>query len=208
MASKCQEIDNTGTSLWNICTRLRREYDLDKPQDVPTILLMARVFAFLLLGCAHESGKSEASNAVRVMKIGIKAAKNCIGRRCWLEGMPLLTYYVETKQVELALKVLEKLGAYELSLKPPDLERPAKDGEAQEGQRLVAEYYVLRTALVICGPSTLSAASLIIDFRHGTKGSLTWQSICSRNQFHRSSSSIPIQQKVLQMSFTRWGKIF
>jgi hypothetical protein len=65
--------------LWNLCTRLRRNYDLDKPQEVPIILLVTRVFAFLLLDCALESGKGGTDSLLRVMKVGIKAAKNCIG---------------------------------------------------------------------------------------------------------------------------------
>ena len=79
-ASKYQELDNKGTSLWNLCTRLRREYDSENSHDMPVILLMARIFAFLLLDGANQCGKSEASNAVRLMKTGIKAAKNCLGR--------------------------------------------------------------------------------------------------------------------------------
>lgn len=106
---------------------------------------MARVFAFLLLDCAHESGKSVASTPVRLMKVGIKAAKNCIGRGRSLQDMLELTGFAETKQLNMALKVLEKLGSYELLLKAPDSEHPSDD---REHGRLVAEYYVLRTALV------------------------------------------------------------
>jgi hypothetical protein len=76
---RCEEIDGRGTTLWNLCTRLRRNYDSDKPQDVPVLLLMTRIFAFLLLDCALENGKGTTTNLVRLMKIGIKAAKNCIG---------------------------------------------------------------------------------------------------------------------------------
>ena len=78
---KGEEIDGKGTTLWNLCTRLRRNYDLDNPQDVPLVLLMARVFAFLLLDCALENGDNTTANLVRLMKVGMKAAKNCIGTR-------------------------------------------------------------------------------------------------------------------------------
>ena len=80
-----EEIDGRGTALWNLCTRLRRNYDLDKPQEVPIILLVTRVFAFLLLDCALENGKGGTDNLLRVMKVGIKAAKNCIGGSHWME---------------------------------------------------------------------------------------------------------------------------
>jgi hypothetical protein len=47
------------------------------------------------------------------------------------------------------LKVLEKLGGYDAKLTVPDTDSTADDADADEvRQRLVAEYYVLRTALV------------------------------------------------------------
>jgi hypothetical protein len=51
----------------------------------------------------------------------------------------------DRKQADLALKVLEKLGKYELLLLKRE-GKPSEDSERHE--RLVAEYYVLRTALV------------------------------------------------------------
>jgi hypothetical protein len=84
--SKCEEIDAKATVLWNLCTRLRRNYDLNNPHDVPPILLLARVFAFLLLDCALENDKSGVANVIRAMKVGIKAAKNCIGESSWWRG--------------------------------------------------------------------------------------------------------------------------
>lgn len=78
-ASKFEEIDGQGTSLWNLCTRLRRSFNSDNPQDIPVILLLSRTFAFLLLDGALEASKSTTENTLRLMKIGIKATKNCIG---------------------------------------------------------------------------------------------------------------------------------
>ena len=52
----------------------------------------------------------------------------------------------EAKRFDLALKVLEKLGGYEIRLATPDADSPVEDGDVH--QRLIAEYYVLRTALV------------------------------------------------------------
>jgi len=49
------------------------------------------------------------------------------------------------KEFGLALRVLEKVGGYEITLKS-DQQISPDDGEARE--RLIAEYYVLRTALV------------------------------------------------------------
>jgi len=81
-AAKCEEIDSAGTHLWNLCTRLRRDHDPENPEGVPTIIISARVFAFLLLNCAHENGKGTPGNILRIIKIGIKAAKSSLGMRC------------------------------------------------------------------------------------------------------------------------------
>jgi hypothetical protein len=78
-SAKCEEIDHVGTAIWNICTRLRRDFDSDRPQDIPIILLLARVFSFLLLDCANDNGKNANGCLKRLMKIGIKAAKSCLG---------------------------------------------------------------------------------------------------------------------------------
>ena len=80
VSSRCNELDSTGTALWNLCTRLRRNYDTSvSPQALPNILILTRVFAFFLLNCALVIGKGSTSNVTRVMKIGIKAAKNSLG---------------------------------------------------------------------------------------------------------------------------------
>jgi hypothetical protein len=53
---------------------------------------------------------------------------------------------IEKKDSNAALKVLEKVARYEVMLKKPDADIPPEDAEVHE--RLIAEYYVLRTALV------------------------------------------------------------
>ncbi|KAG9248179.1 meiosis protein SPO22/ZIP4 like-domain-containing protein [Calycina marina] len=128
-ASKCEELDGNGTALWNLCTRLKRNYDTGTPQDVPIILLLARVFAFMVLYCALEVGKGTTGNVVRVMRIGIKAAKNCMGREQW----------------DNATKICGNIGLMEGMLRKldPDLQ----EGETEIHERLIAEYYILRTAL-------------------------------------------------------------
>lgn len=78
--SKVEELDSKGTELWNTSTRLRRQHGEKGAKDMLILLLMTRVFAFLLLACAHEHGKSAPGNLVRVMKAGLKASKNCLGR--------------------------------------------------------------------------------------------------------------------------------
>jgi hypothetical protein len=57
---------------------------------------------------------------------------------------------LEQKKKDLALKVLEKVAAYETLLKKP----ACNNGNVsmEDTKRLAAQYYVLRTALVIPGP--------------------------------------------------------
>ncbi|PMD45090.1 SPO22-domain-containing protein [Hyaloscypha variabilis F] len=124
-ASKSEEVDQVGTTIWNLCTRLRRDVESDNPKDVPIILLLVRVFSFLLLDGAYECGKNPPGNLARLIKIGIKAGKSCI----------------ERKEGDLALKVLEKVGGY---IKPDPGVTP---GDKEACERLTPEYYVLRTAL-------------------------------------------------------------
>lgn len=60
--------------------------------------------------------------------------------------MMALTISTERKQNPLAVKVLEKVGGYELSLKKPNCDI-GEDGK-EDSEKLVAEYYILRTVLV------------------------------------------------------------
>ncbi|TVY21229.1 hypothetical protein LARI1_G000647 [Lachnellula arida] len=128
-ASKCEEIDSAGTTLWNLCTRLLRDHEPDSPKESPVILVTARVLAFLLLNYAYESGEGAAGNILRLMKVGIKAAKSTL----------------ERKDTHLSVKVLEKVAQYEKALQGPQPNLPLDDVEDRE--RLCAEYFVLRTAL-------------------------------------------------------------
>ena len=52
---------------------------------------------------------------------------------------------IAVKRLDLALKVLENIGRYELKLATVDAGLIPEDGDIH--QRLIAEYYVLRTAL-------------------------------------------------------------
>ncbi|KAK2625835.1 hypothetical protein QTJ16_005147 [Diplocarpon rosae] len=127
--SKYEDLDRTGIAIWNLCTRLRREYDTDKPQDIPIVLLLARVYAFLVIDCAHVGGRSAADNLARIMRAGIKAGKSCL----------------ERKEFQLAVKVLGKVSEHEAAMNTLIAEMKKEERKICEG--LVAEYYVLRTAL-------------------------------------------------------------
>ena len=114
---------------------------------MPIVLLLARVYAFLMLDCAHVAGKSTGGNLARTMKIGLKAGKNCDGtlpnNTC--VQVPHADTPVDAKEYLLAIKVLSRVSAYEgLLQKITDMSLE----ERQACERLVAEYYILRTSVV------------------------------------------------------------
>ena len=74
---KYGELDRRGTTLWNLCTRLKRNSSIDNQTTLA--ILMARVYALKMLHCAQSSGKGGSMNGVRVMKVALKSAKNCLG---------------------------------------------------------------------------------------------------------------------------------
>ncbi|CAD6499560.1 BgTH12-03671 [Blumeria graminis f. sp. triticale] len=96
-----EEFDRCGTAIWNTCTRLRRDIEFNENDEGNYLLFLARIFAFFLLDCAHQCGEAPAGNLLRLIKVGIKAAKNCIDR----------------KDCDMALRVLGKVGGYQDSLK-------------------------------------------------------------------------------------------
>lgn len=76
-----EELDSNGTALWNLCTRLKRECNHEDSSTQQILLLLARVYAFYLLDCAQSGERGTIPNIIRLFKIGLKAAKGCIGRR-------------------------------------------------------------------------------------------------------------------------------
>jgi hypothetical protein len=97
-ASRREDVDIIGTRIWNLCTRLRRDFDTDNPKNVPVILLLARVFSFLLLDGAYD-GRSAPGSLLRLMKIGLKAGKSCIGLWKLADEVYLLTPFQKVKSL-------------------------------------------------------------------------------------------------------------
>jgi len=79
-ASKFGELDKSGTELWNLSARLKRNDDLSNAQTL-TVLAMARLYALLMLDCAHSSGNGAFANVARLMKVALKTAKSCLGMK-------------------------------------------------------------------------------------------------------------------------------
>ncbi|APA16318.1 hypothetical protein SS1G_14347 [Sclerotinia sclerotiorum 1980 UF-70] len=163
---KAQELDEKATHIWNVATRLRRslpgENDMevdddgsktwDKKNELKGLLIMVRMFAFLVLDCANECGNSAAylreatsenkdkekvekskGNLLRLMKVGIKTGRDCLNGQ----------------KIDYAVKALEKLAGY--AGYSEELLRtyasPDKSEERATCARFTAEYFVLRTLL-------------------------------------------------------------
>jgi hypothetical protein len=93
-ASKFGELDKSGTELWNLSARLKRNDDLSNAQTL-TVLAMARLYALLMLDCAHNSGNGAFANVARLMKVALKTAKSCLGMKSiHLSQLYLIHYLV------------------------------------------------------------------------------------------------------------------
>lgn len=77
-ATRYGDLDKGGTGLWNLCTRLKRK-DGDNKQQGSLVLTMTRLYAFMLLYCAQNSGKGTFANGLRLMRVALKVAKSCLG---------------------------------------------------------------------------------------------------------------------------------
>lgn len=77
-AIKYSELDKSGTALWNLSTRLKRNDGVNNRQTL-TVLAMMRLYALLMLDCAQSSGKGAFTNVARVMRVALKTAKHCLG---------------------------------------------------------------------------------------------------------------------------------
>lgn len=75
------DLDGCGTSLWNLCTRLRRGFDASENRNKRNrvVLLLSRIYSFFLLDSAQNSGRGTKDNAVRCMKVALKVGRNCLG---------------------------------------------------------------------------------------------------------------------------------
>jgi len=150
VTAKREELDQLGTELWNLSTRLRRE-DLQpngkSREDVARrnrAIVLLRVFSFLLLDSASGQGTKsrERKTCIRLMKVALKAAKVCI----------------ERDELDSAVKVLERAADYQEALSQR-VDAEELDG-AELGNRLRVEYFAVRTTLVSwLSPSATSQTS-------------------------------------------------
>ncbi|KAK3320643.1 meiosis protein SPO22/ZIP4 like-domain-containing protein [Cercophora scortea] len=122
------EIDGMGTQLWNLCTRLRREFD-PAEKRLRRLVLHGRVLAFHLLVIAKQKDSGKAPDLIRMLKLALKAARDCI----------------DSSEHGLATPVLQTAADYKGSLQ--DIVSALPENVVKECNRLEVEYFIVRTAL-------------------------------------------------------------
>ncbi|KAI9739411.1 MAG: hypothetical protein M1818_005099 [Claussenomyces sp. TS43310] len=143
--NKIEVFDRIGTALWNLCIRFRRSVSNEDFSEAQAVMLMARVYAFLLLDCAHSSEKDGMANAVRVMKVSLKTARSCLGKTDPFEYRLSLMPILAGKRYDLAVRVLEKAALYGEHL--TNLHGQVTSEDTEINAKLSSEYLVLRMAL-------------------------------------------------------------
>ncbi|KAH8883678.1 SPO22-domain-containing protein [Thozetella sp. PMI_491] len=129
LSSWAQELEQQGVPLWNLCNRLSRECPADSGRS-KRLFLASRVFAFHLLAFSWQIECTETRNAIRLMKVALKAGRSCI----------------EGSELDLSVLVLEKAADY-CSLLKSDNDDPSMLDEIGNGRSLLMEYLILRAAL-------------------------------------------------------------
>ncbi|KAK3387485.1 meiosis protein SPO22/ZIP4 like-domain-containing protein [Podospora didyma] len=122
------EIDKQGIQLWNLCTRLRRECDT-AAKRLRRLYLFARVLSFHLLAVSRSLENSRAQSMIHMLKLALKAARECI----------------DCSVPALATPMLSKAADYKGRLQ--DLAPRLPKDEVDECNRLEVEYYIVRTAV-------------------------------------------------------------
>ncbi len=80
LVASAKELNESGTHIWNLCNRLRRETtDEAATTSLKKLYLVGRVFAFHLLAVAQRSDIYKAPDAIRLMRLALKIGSSCIG---------------------------------------------------------------------------------------------------------------------------------
>jgi hypothetical protein len=131
------ELDKLGTELWNLSTRLRRDESVnngnakDKTAHKNRMICFLRNFAFLLLDSAAAQAKDRPQKScVRLMRVALKAARECINVN---ELLP-------------STKIMERAAEYQDTMSKETESASGDEGEI--ARRLRMEYFALRTMLV------------------------------------------------------------
>lgn len=124
-AAQSADFDSHGTDIWNLSTRLLRT-DRNDGGQIPCLL---RVFSCYMLDAADQSKPETWSNAMRILKVLIRAAKTCL----------------QKKQIELAGKMVEMITIYSDSTSKMTDTSPE---DIHIRDRLVNQYLLIRILLV------------------------------------------------------------
>ncbi|KAK4166205.1 meiosis protein SPO22/ZIP4 like-domain-containing protein [Cladorrhinum sp. PSN259] len=142
-----QEVDEAGTKLWNLCTRLRREVvapDLTSDDNsdeggtqarqtgqkrLARLYLFGRALGFWLVGIAR--GGRGRGEVVGVVRLGLKVVRGSIAE----------------KETKLAGMVLQMVADHKGALQDLRGFGGLSEGEVKEENCLEMEYFILRTAL-------------------------------------------------------------
>ena len=135
------QADAIGTDVWNLAANLYREVQdasglVDSLNGQVQALISLRALAFCLLDAsAHAAAKDGKTRdqTVRILKVGLRTARFCL----------------QTREVELALKVLEKCSAHVETIDQNRF-RPQSEGEIEMSDydhvfaSLTSEFFLLR----------------------------------------------------------------
>lgn len=78
-----EDLDQEGTNLWNLCTRMKRESAGKGAQaSILRVIMASRVLAYQMLHLCQWSSKASVDITCHLMRIALKAAKVCTGMHC------------------------------------------------------------------------------------------------------------------------------
>lgn len=145
-----EQLDSTGTSLWNLCTRLKREEYDDSASGIHKVLIYTRIFAFLILALAQWGDRNAPNDVIRLTKLAIKTGRSCIGKLQISHQLCTHAYetnrHAEEDELEFALLALQKAADCNGLLQ--NMRENLAQDDAKVCKRLEAEYFILRTVLV------------------------------------------------------------
>ncbi|KAK0704841.1 meiosis protein SPO22/ZIP4 like-domain-containing protein [Lasiosphaeris hirsuta] len=121
------EVDTQAVRLWNLCTRLRRgKFEAER---LRRLFLYGKVLAFHLLAVVRPPKQWASGEVVYLLRLALKAARDCI----------------DGSESELATPILTKAAEYKGVLQ--DLTPRLAQEDVDEANCLEVEYFIVRTAL-------------------------------------------------------------
>ncbi|KAK8038870.1 hypothetical protein PG993_007281 [Apiospora rasikravindrae] len=123
------QLEDSGATLWNLCTRKKRQEGEGTSSGYCKVLLLARIYAFLLLALPDMKAEEQPNTIIRKFRLAVKTGRSCI----------------DGSELEFALLALQKAADYNGLLH--DLQHQLPEDELGVSKRLEAEHLVLRIIL-------------------------------------------------------------